>query len=287
MNWNEYYEMPDEGLFEKIEKRLRRRRLLRAGAVVAGALVVAGAVLWALVSGGQTGNAATEPQARLEMPATLADRQPVAAPAEEWVEARDAKESVMPTVVEPVESVAAAERGESVAVGPAATAPVNAPAMVERTAPVVTAPVAAPAVAYRPVAERAAEQPALSGGEAPMVGAGLPSDSGSVDGNGSKVPVVTPPDDLFVWAPNVIAPKGEVDDNRIFRVVFSAQVSDFHLYIYSRSGRLVYSSTDVNSVWDGTFHGSQLPQGGYVWVVNYRDSERRPHQHNGTVTVVY
>ena len=44
MDWRDYREMPDDGLFEKIERRVRLRRWARIGGVTAAVVAVAVAV---------------------------------------------------------------------------------------------------------------------------------------------------------------------------------------------------------------------------------------------------
>ncbi|MBI1223532.1 MAG: T9SS type B sorting domain-containing protein [Bacteroidetes bacterium] len=46
-------------------------------------------------------------------------------------------------------------------------------------------------------------------------------------------------------------------------------VTEFEIHIYDRWGTLVYSSQDIQSYWDGTFQGELLPDGVYVYQVNF------------------
>ena len=92
--------------------------------------------------------------------------------------------------------------------------------------------------------------------------------------------------DNIVWAPNIIIPSSDEEGVRTFGLRFSSEVSDFRIRIYNRAGRQVYKSTDPHFQWDGAVGGTQMPQGAYVWVANFRDKEGNPHQENGTVTLV-
>ena len=51
MDLRDYREMPDEGLFEKIERRVRLRRWTRLGGVVAAVVVLAAGAVWLLPQG--------------------------------------------------------------------------------------------------------------------------------------------------------------------------------------------------------------------------------------------
>lgn len=39
--------------------------------------------------------------------------------------------------------------------------------------------------------------------------------------------------------------------------------------IYDRSGRVLYSKTNYNNEWDGTFQGSPLAEGTYYYTVDF------------------
>lgn len=51
----------------------------------------------------------------------------------------------------------------------------------------------------------------------------------------------------------------------VFRPVFR-NVAEYRLRIFNRSGKLVYSSTDIHKGWDGYIENGQLSlQGVYIW----------------------
>ena len=90
---------------------------------------------------------------------------------------------------------------------------------------------------------------------------------------------------VALWAPNTFTP--EIDDNRIFRIhLYNAQAEA--LYIYNRSGLLVYSADNVEQGWDGTHHGTPCPQGAYVWHLVYRaaDFPGETQKRTGTITLL-
>jgi len=93
-------------------------------------------------------------------------------------------------------------------------------------------------------------------------------------------------EDNLMWAPNVIVPNGDVDENRTFKLKFTSAVTDFRIVIFNRGGRQLYQSNDPAFEWDGTHDGTAMPQGAYVWVAKFRDSDGRAHQEKGTVTVL-
>ena len=93
-------------------------------------------------------------------------------------------------------------------------------------------------------------------------------------------------EDNLIWVPNIIIPDGDIDENRYFRIVTSSPVTDFNIHIYNRGGRLLFDSNDPSFTWNATHNGMPLPQGAYVYVATFRDSDGTPRQQTGTVTVV-
>ena len=96
----------------------------------------------------------------------------------------------------------------------------------------------------------------------------------------------TPHYDNVLWAPNIISPMAEEDENRVFKVKATSTVSDFHMVVYNRGGRQVFASNDINRGWDARREGSMVPQGTYIWVARFRDSSGTLRQEKGSVTVV-
>ena len=93
-------------------------------------------------------------------------------------------------------------------------------------------------------------------------------------------------EDNLAWAPNVIIPNGDVDENRTFKMKFSSAVSDFQIQIFNRGGRRVFSSSDPAFEWDGTHDGAALPQSAYVWVAQFKGTDGVKRQLKGTVTLI-
>ena len=79
-------------------------------------------------------------------------------------------------------------------------------------------------------------------------------------------------EDNLLWAPNIIVPSGDKEENRVFKVKSTSAVSNFRMVVYSRDGRPVFSSNDIDQGWDARRDGSLVPQGTYVWIARFRDS---------------
>lgn len=96
----------------------------------------------------------------------------------------------------------------------------------------------------------------------------------------------TPHYDNLLLAPTVIVPAADEEENRRFKVLAAEEVSDFRMAIFNRAGRQVFSTQNIDQAWDATHDGTLVPQGAYVWVARYRDSEGHPRSEKGTVVVV-
>jgi gliding motility-associated-like protein len=56
--------------------------------------------------------------------------------------------------------------------------------------------------------------------------------------------------------------------------------------VFNRWGTLIYSASDKDFRWDGTYNGQHVPEGVYVWVVNAVAENNLKIKRTGTVTVI-
>lgn len=87
-----------------------------------------------------------------------------------------------------------------------------------------------------------------------------------------------------VWFPNIFTPS--LESNNLFQATTSCQVASFELTIYNRWGLEVWSTTDINTPWDGTRNGEPLPQGAYVYYWFVEDIYGDRWSDIGTVTLI-
>ncbi len=94
------------------------------------------------------------------------------------------------------------------------------------------------------------------------------------------------PVEMFtLWAPNAFTPKKS--PNEIFKLYSKNDFSEFDLRIYDRWGQEVFAAKDVNTAWDGTKGGKDLPVGAYSWRVNYKFTiSDRLYQKSGVVNLI-
>jgi len=272
MDWKEYRETPDDGMFEAIQKRLRVRRAWRIGGGVA-VLAVAAAVVTLAVSAPKDETVAEEP---LVVAAVQAEPEAVAA-------------TVQADAVAPVATAVKADEqgreGQTVSILPEPQMQVVAVAEPVDVNVAQTMTFAVPAVSPRQARNVASEK------EENLVQAEPKTDANAetVAKLDTKFGGMEPEpyhEDNLIWAPNVIAPASEKDENRVFKVIATSELKEFHMYIYNRGGRRVFSTSDINAAWDATIGGTMVPQGAYVWVATFRDSDGVSRRETGTVTVI-
>ncbi len=92
---------------------------------------------------------------------------------------------------------------------------------------------------------------------------------------------------ILFFAPNTFTPDGD-EFNQSWKFYISGiDEYNFELLLYNRWGELIWETHDVNSTWDGTYHGEVVPSGSYVWVARvkdlYTDSKK---EFNGSVNVL-
>ncbi len=93
------------------------------------------------------------------------------------------------------------------------------------------------------------------------------------------------PGDCDVYIPSAFTPNNDTK-NETFGVVENAILQFFSMRIYSKWGELIFSSNDVNKKWDGTFKGKKMPNGSYVWMLNYTNIRGRKFYEQGTVMLI-
>lgn len=58
------------------------------------------------------------------------------------------------------------------------------------------------------------------------------------------------------------------------------------MQIFNRYGQRVFSSSSINTKWDGTVRGEPQPPGVYVYIISYPDLQKQLHQQKGTITLI-
>jgi len=93
------------------------------------------------------------------------------------------------------------------------------------------------------------------------------------------------PSDLYV--PSAFSPTGNGINDLFF--AYCENVAEFHMYIFNRWGQQIFDSEDISQGWDGNYNGEPVPQGTYVYRIDYKlynYAELQKHTKVGTVTLI-
>lgn len=86
-------------------------------------------------------------------------------------------------------------------------------------------------------------------------------------------------DKLFFY--NTFTPNND-GDNDMFYIGNLGKYPDNSLKIYNRYGKLIYSATNYDNSWNGTYLGNEVPSGTYFYIFD----DGKEAKYNGTVTII-
>ncbi|MBX2957335.1 MAG: gliding motility-associated C-terminal domain-containing protein [Cyclobacteriaceae bacterium] len=74
-------------------------------------------------------------------------------------------------------------------------------------------------------------------------------------------------------------------ENEIFKV-FGQYIAQFEMQIFNRWGELLFSTSDIDIGWDGTFRGKDQPEGTYAFVARLTDLSGTSFTRSGSVVLL-
>ncbi len=90
--------------------------------------------------------------------------------------------------------------------------------------------------------------------------------------------------DPILYVPNAFSPNGDgINDRYTWSY---ASIKTFSINIYDRWGELIYSADDPADFWDGFYKGSKVPDGVYVFIINYAGYDGRFNLVKGNITLL-
>ncbi len=90
-----------------------------------------------------------------------------------------------------------------------------------------------------------------------------------------------------VFIPNAFKPSSDIPVNRIFKPVFSYFTpGSYSLSIFNRWGEEIFSTSDYQSGWDGSYKTGQARAGVYSYIIRYTDHSGAAFEKMGTVLLV-
>ena len=91
--------------------------------------------------------------------------------------------------------------------------------------------------------------------------------------------------EFYIYIPNAFIPNGD-RFNEVFAGSFVG-VKEIEIEIFNRWGQLVYTSSDLNFEWNGTYNGQRVQNGTYVWKLSFVPEDRYDRKlYTGHVTVL-
>lgn len=90
-----------------------------------------------------------------------------------------------------------------------------------------------------------------------------------------------------IITPNAFTPNND-SRNDYFKPIFDFVPRDFTMYIYDRSGKVLYRSSDPSLGWDGRMNGGRMaPEGVYIYHIEYRSYNGVGDEITGNLTLIY
>ncbi|MFL5763765.1 MAG: gliding motility-associated C-terminal domain-containing protein [Bacteroidia bacterium] len=90
--------------------------------------------------------------------------------------------------------------------------------------------------------------------------------------------------DPMVFIPNAFKPSGL--NNVFIPVTTYVDLKEYEFDIFNRWGEKIFTSTDVDKGWDGTYKGNKAQFGVYVYVLRFKTSKGEYLEFKGTVTLL-
>lgn len=90
-----------------------------------------------------------------------------------------------------------------------------------------------------------------------------------------------------MFLPNVFNPNSEIPANRIFKPsnLYISEIQ-YQMTIYNRWGIEVFSTTDLDTGWDGNIDGKPAPIGVYMFTIKYTSKEGLAGEEKGSITLL-
>ncbi|MBS1622087.1 MAG: gliding motility-associated C-terminal domain-containing protein [Bacteroidetes bacterium] len=90
--------------------------------------------------------------------------------------------------------------------------------------------------------------------------------------------------DAVVMMPNAFTPNSD-GLNDYFGPI--GKVPDgYKLQLYNRNGEIVFRSSSVNQRWNGMYNGKLQPTSVFIYLIDYKDLQNKPHQQKGTFMLI-
>ena len=107
------------------------------------------------------------------------------------------------------------------------------------------------------------------------------SDKGCIDSTSEVLLHVI---NSYAFVPSCFTPNND-GKNDVFKIN-TINVSDFYFQLLDRWGRVLFETNNPQVEWDGTYHGSYVQEGVYVYKMEYRSLQHKHMETFGRVTIL-
>lgn len=90
----------------------------------------------------------------------------------------------------------------------------------------------------------------------------------------------------YVYVPNAFSPNKNGQNDGFMPSLYNVKDRNYSFRIFNRWGEMVFETTDINAVWDGTFNGRPCAQEVFIWTVNGEFYNSDLFAFRGTVTLL-
>jgi gliding motility-associated-like protein len=91
---------------------------------------------------------------------------------------------------------------------------------------------------------------------------------------------------IRIFIPTAFTPNGEgTDENETFHIT-TTLITQLHIDIFDRWGKVIFASDDLNFQWDGKLGGDPLPEGVYTYLIRATEWEGAKVTRSGTITLL-
>ncbi|MFN9501317.1 MAG: gliding motility-associated C-terminal domain-containing protein [Chryseotalea sp.] len=110
---------------------------------------------------------------------------------------------------------------------------------------------------------------------------GIPADAGLTNVTSNDFRVVKSPN---IYYPRAFTPNND-NLNDTFRV-YGKYIREFRMKIFNRWGELLFTASNIDDEWDGTFKGKTQPEGTYVFSAEIVDEAGRTSTRSGSIVLL-
>jgi gliding motility-associated-like protein len=94
-----------------------------------------------------------------------------------------------------------------------------------------------------------------------------------IDANGCQAEMIVAVEERFprIYIPNAFNPNSDEIENRVFKAITDCTLS-FNMKVFNKWGLIIFSTSDINEGWDGSYKNQPAASGNYSYSVFYSGS---------------